>query len=154
MAIPAEIRAIADEMTRWRRHLHAHPELGYKEFGTSDFVAKHLAQWGIPFERLTETGIVATLRNGDGNGVIGLRADMDALPIEEQSGKAWASTAPGVMHGCGHDGHTATLLGAMKYLSETRRFSGAVHAIFQPAEEGLAGAKCLYYQKRLDKLNF
>lgn len=143
MAIPAEIRAIADEMTRWRRHLHAHPELGYKEFGTSDFVAKHLAQWGIPFERLTETGIVATLRNGDGNGVIGLRADMDALPIEEQSGKAWASTAPGVMHGCGHDGHTATLLGAMKYLSETRRFSGAVHAIFQPAEEGLAGAKRL-----------
>lgn len=143
MAIPAEITALANEMTAWRRHLHAHPELGYKEFKTSDFVARQLTEWGIPFERLTETGIVATLRVGDGNGAIALRADMDALPMEDQSGTPWSSTVPGVMHACGHDGHTATLLGALKYLSQTRRFSGTVHAIFQPAEEGLAGAKSL-----------
>ncbi len=143
MAIPAEITAFANEMTGWRRHLHAHPELGYKEFETSDFVARHLTEWGIPFERLTETGIVATLRAGDGNRAVALRADMDALPMEDQGDAPWASTVPGVMHGCGHDGHTATLLGAMKYLSQTRRFSGTVHAIFQPAEEGLAGAKSL-----------
>ncbi|MBO9409635.1 amidohydrolase [Shimia sp. R9_1] len=143
MAIPSEIADLASEMTGWRRHLHAHPELGYQEFKTSDFVAQHLTEWGIPFERLTETGIVATLQAGDGNGAIALRADMDALPMEDQGDAPWVSTVPGVMHGCGHDGHTATLLGAMKYLSQTRRFSGTVHAIFQPAEEGLAGAKSL-----------
>ncbi|MBO9402672.1 M20 aminoacylase family protein [Shimia sp. R9_3] len=143
MAIPSEIAALASEMTGWRRYLHAHPELGYQEFKTSDFVAQHLTEWGIPFERITETGIVATLQAGDGNGAIALRADMDALPMEDQGDAPWVSTVPGVMHGCGHDGHTATLLGAMKYLSQTRRFSGTVHAIFQPAEEGLAGAKSL-----------
>ncbi|MBO9477852.1 amidohydrolase [Shimia sp. R11_0] len=143
MAIPSEIAAGAAEMTQWRRHLHAHPELGYKEFATADFVAHHLREWGIPFERLTETGIVATLRAGDGNRAIGLRADMDALPMSEETGADWASTTPGVMHACGHDGHTATLLGALKYLAQTGRFSGTVHAIFQPAEEGLAGARRL-----------
>ena len=143
MPIPVEIAALSGEMTNWRRHLHAHPELGYKEFETSDFVIRHLTEWGIPFQRLTETGIVATLRSGDGNRAVALRADMDALPMEDQGEAPWASTVPGVMHACGHDGHTATLLGAMKYLSQTRKFSGVVHAIFQPAEEGLAGAKSL-----------
>lgn len=143
MSILHEISSFSDEMEAWRRHLHAYPELGYQEIETSAFVADCLTEWNIPFERLTETGIVATLRVGDGNRAIALRADMDALPMDDQGNVPWASTVPGVMHACGHDGHTATLLGAMKYLSETRRFSGTVYAIFQPAEEGLAGAKRL-----------
>lgn len=143
MSALQEVRLFSDEMTAWRRHLHAHPELGYQEFQTADFITEKLKSWDIPFERVTETGIVATLKVGEGDGKIGLRADMDALPIEEESSQPWRSTAKGVMHACGHDGHTATLLGAVKHLNETRRFSGTVHAIFQPAEEGLAGARAM-----------
>jgi len=132
------------EMTEWRRDFHAHPEIGFEEFRTSDIVAEKLASWGIEVHRgLGGTGVVGVIRGrgGGGNRAIGLRADMDALPMEEGNTFAHRSRNPGRMHACGHDGHTAMLLGAAKYLAETRNFSGTVHLIFQPAEEGLAGAK-------------
>ena len=142
-ALPA-LEALHDEMTRWRRDLHAHPELGFEEHRTSAFVAAKLEAWGLEVHRgLAGTGVVGTLdgRAGASNRSIGLRADMDALPMEETSGVAHASETPGKMHACGHDGHTTMLLGAAKHLSETRNFAGRVHFIFQPAEEMLAGGK-------------
>jgi len=144
MTIEPKIRAFHDEMTAWRRDFHAHPELGYEEHRTSDIVAAKLAEWGLEVHRgLAGTGVVATLegRAGPGNRALGLRADMDALPMDEISGVPHASTAPGRMHACGHDGHTTMLLAAARYLSETRNFAGRVHFIFQPAEEMLAGGK-------------
>lgn len=130
------------EITTIRRDIHAHPELRFEEHRTSDLVARSLAQWGIDVQRgLGGTGVVGTIRNGTSGRSIGLRADMDALPIREANTFAHASTHAGKMHACGHDGHTAMLLAAAKYLVQTRPFDGTVNLIFQPAEEGGAGAQ-------------
>ena len=137
MPILNRIAAFHDAMTAWRRHLHAHPELGFAESRTAAFVAEKLESFGIDevHTGLAGTGVVGVVRAGSAARAIGLRADLDALPIEEATGAPWASTAPGKMHACGHDGHTAMLLGAARYLAETRGFDGTVHLIFQPAEE-------------------
>ena len=134
-------RAYQDELTAIRRDIHAHPELGLEEVRTAEVVAKKLEEWGIEVHRgVGITGVVGVLRNGNGQASVGLRADMDALPIIEASGLAHESKNPGKMHACGHDGHTTMLLGAAKYLAETRNFNGTVNFIFQPAEEGVGGA--------------
>ena len=131
----------ADEFLAVRHTIHQNPELGFEEFGTSELVAKKLASWGYEVERgIGDTGVVGRLQRGDGSRSIGLRADMDALPILEDTGLPYASKKPGVMHACGHDGHTTMLLGAAKYLAEKGNFSGTVNLIFQPAEEGRGGA--------------
>lgn len=134
-------------LTEIRRDLHAHPEIGFEEHRTSDIVAAKLASWGIEVHRgLGGTGVVGVVhgrRSTGGNRAIGLRADMDALPMEEANDLSYRSRTPNRMHACGHDGHTTMLLGAAQYLAETRDFSGTVHLIFQPAEEGLAGAKAM-----------
>lgn len=141
MSIIDAIRRDQDELVAIRRDLHAHPELGMEEHRTAEIVAQKLESWGIEVHRgVGKTGVVGVLRSGSGNRAIGLRADMDALPMTEMTGLPWASTVPGKMHACGHDGHTTMLLGAAKYLAETRRFSGTVHLIFQPGEEGCGGA--------------
>jgi amidohydrolase len=141
MPVFDRIAAAHAEMTEWRRDIHAHPELGFEERRTSDLVAAKLAEWGIEVHRgIGGTGVVGVLRAGNGHGRIGLRADMDALPITEATDLPYASTHGGVMHACGHDGHTTMLLGAARYLAETRNFSGTVHFIFQPGEEGIGGA--------------
>ena len=133
--------ALIEEAIRWRQQLHRQPELGYQEHQTSEFVAEQLAALGLQVHRgLAGTGVIATLENGPGP-TIGLRADMDALPITEKGHSPWRSQRPGVMHACGHDGHTAILLAAAKQLAQTRQFSGTVHFIFQPAEENLGGAR-------------
>ncbi len=144
MPINTRIAAFQDDMTAWRRDIHAHPELGFEEDRTAGIVAAKLAEFGIPVHRgLGKTGVVGTLKGlGSGSGrAIGLRADMDALPMPEANEFEHASRHAGKMHACGHDGHTAMLLGAARYLAETRDFDGTVHLIFQPAEEGLGGAK-------------
>ncbi|WP_312242707.1 M20 aminoacylase family protein [Pantoea sp.] len=133
--------ALIEEAIRWRRQLHRQPELGYQEHQTSGFVAGQLADFGLQvFRGMAGTGVIATLENGPGP-AIGLRADMDALPVTEKGTSPWRSQRPGVMHACGHDGHTAILLAAAKRLAQTRQFSGTVHFIFQPAEENLGGAR-------------
>jgi amidohydrolase len=139
------IEGYADELTAIRRDLHAHPEIGFEEVRTSGIVAEKLTQWGIEVHRgLGGTGVVGVLKgNGKGNKRIGLRADMDALPMEENTNLRWRSTIPGRFHGCGHDGHTTMLLGTARYLAETKNFDGTVHFIFQPAEEGLGGARAM-----------
>lgn len=140
-AVLPGIRAIEEEMVALRHRIHAHPELGFEEFVTSDLVAECLQAWGYAVHRgLGGTGVVGTLKHGDGR-TIGLRADMDALPIHESTGLPYASTIAGKMHACGHDGHTATLLAAAKYLAQHKPFAGTVHLIFQPAEEGMGGAR-------------
>ena len=139
------IEGFADELTAIRRDFHAHPEIGFEEVRTSGIVADKLTQWGIEVHRgLGGTGVVGVLK-GKGSGAkrIGLRADMDALPMEENTNLKWRSTIPGRFHGCGHDGHTTMLLGTARYLAETRNFDGTVHFIFQPAEEGLGGARAM-----------
>ncbi|WP_321813457.1 MULTISPECIES: M20 aminoacylase family protein [unclassified Paraburkholderia] len=142
MAIPPAIAAIEEEMIALRHAIHAHPELGFEEFVTSDLVAEKLAAWGYEVHRgLGGTGVVGTLKVGNGTRRLGLRADMDALPIHEATGLDYASQIPGKMHACGHDGHTAMLLAAAKHLAQSRAFDGTLHLIFQPAEEGLGGAK-------------
>jgi hippurate hydrolase len=129
-------------MVAIRHQIHANPELAYEEHATSDLVAERLQRWGCEVHRgLGGTGVVGTLRAGTSQRRIGLRADMDALPIAETSGKPWASKVFGKMHACGHDGHTAMLLSAARHLAATRNFDGIVHFVFQPAEEGLAGAR-------------
>src|SRR6202043_1277883 len=139
------IDAFADELTAIRRDLHAHPEIGFEEVRTSGIVADKLTQWGIEVHRgLGGTGVVGVLKGkGSAGKRIGLRADMDALPMEENTNLKWRSTIPGRFHGCGHDDHTTILLGAARYLAETRNFDGTVHFIFQPAEEGLGGARAM-----------
>ncbi|WP_085707206.1 M20 aminoacylase family protein [Pseudomonas sp. B35(2017)] len=135
------IAEIQDEMVAIRHRIHAHPELGFEEFATGELVAAYLTQWGYEVTPgVGRTGVVGTLKNGEGRS-IGLRADMDALPIQENSGVPHASQISGVMHACGHDGHTAVLLAAAHCLARTRPFKGTVHLIFQPAEEGLGGAR-------------
>ncbi|HEY8613347.1 MAG TPA: M20 aminoacylase family protein [Roseomonas sp.] len=143
------LEPFAEAMTAWRRDLHANPELGFEEHRTAAFVARELRAVGIAVEEgIAGTGVVGTLRGTagglGGNRAIGLRADMDALAMEEATGAPWASRSSGRMHACGHDGHTAMLLGAAKWLAANRnRFAGAVHLIFQPAEESRGGAQAM-----------
>jgi hippurate hydrolase len=139
------IESYVDDLVAIRRDLHAHPEIGFEEHRTSGIVADKLAQWGIEVHRgLGGTGVVGLLKGkGNGNKRIGLRADMDALPMEEKTNLSWRSTIPDRFHGCGHDGHTTILLGTARYLAETRNFDGTVAFIFQPAEEGLGGARAM-----------
>jgi len=138
------IAAYHDELTAIRRDIHAHPEIGFEENRTSEIVATKLAEWGIEVHRhIGGTGVVGVLRKGNGQTSIGLRADMDALPMEEFTGLPHASTSKGRMHACGHDGHTTMLLGAARYLAEQGNFNGTVNFIFQPAEEGLGGAEAM-----------
>ncbi len=139
-----EITAWQDEFTAIRRDLHAHPELRYDEHRTAGLVAERLAGWGLEVTRgLGGTGVVATLRAGKSSRSVGLRADMDALPVLEQNQFPHRSLHPGRMHACGHDGHTTMLLAAARYLAGRRNFDGTVHFIFQPAEEGGAGARAM-----------
>lgn len=139
-AIERGIGAYLDEIVALRHDLHRHPELSFHEHRTSGIVASRLKSWGYEVETgIAGTGVVATLRRGEGSRRIGIRADMDALPIEEATGLAHASTNRGVMHACGHDGHTAILLAAARYLAEAGRFDGTLRLIFQPAEEIGAG---------------
>jgi len=135
---------LADTLTAWRRHLHAHPELTLHERATAAFVCARLTELGIPFVAgVGGHGVVATLSRGQSNRSVGLRADMDALPITETSGVPHASTNPGVMHACGHDGHTTSLLGAAALLARDPRWGGTVQLVFQPAEEGGGGARSM-----------
>jgi amidohydrolase len=144
MKLIDRIKAYHAELTAQRRDFHANPEIGFDEHRTSDIVAKQLEALGIEVHRgVGKTGVVGVLREGNGPVSIGLRADMDALPILEANEVAYKSTRPGVMHACGHDGHTTMLLGAARYLAETRNFNGTVNFIFQPAEEGLGGATAM-----------
>jgi amidohydrolase len=144
MPIANRIAALHEQMTAWRRDIHAHPELGFEEQRTSDLVAKKLAEFGIEVHRgIGKTGVVGVLRVGPSKRSVGLRADMDCLPIHEANTFAHRSTHAGKMHACGHDGHTTMLLGAARYLAETRNFDGTVNFIFQPAEEGIGGAKAM-----------
>src|SRR5713226_6462330 len=138
------IAAYHDEMIGWRRDIHAHPELGFEETRTSDIVARKLEEFGVEVTReIGKTGVVGRLRVGNSPRSIGLRADMDCLPILESNSFAHRSKHEGRMHACGHDGHTTMLLGAAYYLARTRSFDGTVHFIFQPAEEGLGGAAAM-----------
>ena len=138
------VRAYHDELTAIRRDIHAHPEIGFEEHRTSDIVAEQLKALGIEVHRgVGGTGVVGVLRRGNGQAAIGLRADMDALPIEEATGLPYSSRSPGRMHACGHDGHTTMLLGAARYLATEGKFNGTVNFIFQPAEEGLGGARAM-----------
>ncbi len=145
MALIAPIEVLKKDMTAWRRDLHAYPELAFNEVRTSDFVAAKLEEFGIEtHRRVGGTGVVGTLVSGHGEGgAIGLRADMDALPIGEANTFEHRSRHDGVMHACGHDGHTAMLLGAARYLAETGNFRGTARFIFQPAEENEGGAKAM-----------
>src|SRR5271154_4227660 len=142
MPVINSIAALHPEMTAWRRDLHAHPELSMKESRTSAVVRTKLAEFGVDeiITGMATHGVVGVIRAGSSGRAIGLRADMDALPIHEETGLPYASQTPNVMHACGHDGHTTMLLGAAKYLAETRNFNGTVNFIFQPAEEGVGGA--------------
>ncbi|OEC99984.1 M20 aminoacylase family protein [Rhizobium sp. YK2] len=142
MSFPDEIEPDLPFLTSLRRNLHAHPELGFEEERTSGIVATLLEEAGLTVHRgLGKTGVVGTLQVGNGRRRIGLRADMDALAMPEKGNRPYKSTIPGKMHACGHDGHTTMLLGAARHLAATRSFSGTVHFIFQPAEEGRGGAK-------------
>lgn len=133
-----------DQFIALRRDLHQHPELGLEEKRTSDMVADKLRSWGYEVHRgMAKTGVVGTLRVGSGEKTLGLRADMDALPMREQNDKPWRSSTENKFHGCGHDGHTATLLCAAEYLARSRRFNGTLHVIFQPGEELLYGGRLM-----------
>ena len=153
MPIINRIAEYQDEMTAWRRHIHKHPETAFEEHQTSDYVALCLHKFGIDVHRgLAGTGVVGTLKGGKGDGpAIGLRADMDALDIEEKNDIDYKSENPGKMHACGHDGHSTMLLGAAKYLSETKNFAGTVHFIFQPAEENEGGGRVMIEEGLFEK---
>lgn len=144
MTIPTRIQDFAADLTAIRRDLHAHPELGFQEVRTAGIVAAELERLGIEVTTgIGRTGVVGVLRGNRPGRTIGLRADMDALPIDERTNLPYASKTPGVMHACGHDAHTTMLLGAARYLAETRDFAGTAVFIFQPAEEGLGGARAM-----------
>ena len=148
-----EIKESEEEIIAIRRHLHANPELSLEEFNTSNLVARQLEGWGYQVTReIGKTGVVGSLTKGHGSKSIGLRADMDALPIFEATDLPWASTVPGKMHACGHDGHTAILLAAAKYIaSDACQFNGTVHLIFQPAEEAIGGADLMIKDGLFDR---
>lgn len=144
MPVLDRIADFADDLTEIRRDFHRHPELGFQEVRTSGRVAELLESWGIEVTRgIGGTGVVGVLHGTRPGRRIGLRADMDALPMQEMTNLPWASETPGVFHGCGHDGHTTMLLGAARYLAGTRDFAGTAVFIFQPAEEGLGGARAM-----------
>jgi amidohydrolase len=144
MSTPEAIQEMHAEMREWRRDIHAHPELGFEEKRTSDLVAARLDAFGIEVHRgIGRTGVVGVLKNGKSERSVGLRADMDALPIQEANTFPHRSRHDGRMHACGHDGHTAMLLGAARHLARTRNFDGTVNFIFQPAEEGIGGARAM-----------
>jgi len=150
------VNRIADfhaELAAWRQEIHAYPETAFEEIRTADFVAKRLEDFGVAVHRgLAGTGVVGTLKGAaPGSRAIALRADMDALHIHEKNGVAYASTNPGKMHACGHDGHTTMLLGAARYLAETRNFAGTVHFIFQPAEENEGGGRVMVEEGLFEK---
>ena len=153
MPIIDRIADFAEDITAWRRDFHEHPELGMQEVRTSGIVADLLREWGIETHTgIGKTGVVGILKGKhESDRRIGLRADMDALPIDERTNLPYASKNPGVMHACGHDAHTAMLLGAAKYLAETRDFAGTAVFIFQPAEEGLGGARAMLADKLFDR---
>jgi amidohydrolase len=152
MPIINRIAGMHDDLTRWRRDIHAHPELGFEEQRTSDLVAAKLAEFGCEVYRgIGKTGVVGRLRVGSSPRSVGLRADMDALPIQEANDFDYRSRNDGRMHACGHDGHTTMLLGAARYLAETRNFDGTVNFIFQPAEEGLGGAAAMVEEGLFDR---
>ena len=153
MADRSKIEELHEEMTDWRRDLHAHPETAFEEHRTSDFIAGKLEEFGIEIVRgLAGTGLVGVLKgNGSSDQAIGLRADMDALHIDEQTNLPYRSKTPGKMHACGHDGHVTMLLGAAKYLSQTRDFDGTAYFIFQPAEENEGGARVMVEEGLFEK---
>ncbi len=152
MAIINRIAEFHREMEGWRHDIHRHPETAFEENRTADVVAKKLQSFGIEVHRgLAKTGVVGVLRAGSGKRAIGLRADMDALDVHETNTFGHASTIPGKMHACGHDGHTTMLLGAAKYLAETKNFDGTVYFIFQPAEENEGGGRVMVEEGLFDK---
>ena len=153
MPVINRIADFHDDMTAWRHDLHEHPELGFQEHRTSAVVAERLRGFGVDevVTGLAQTGVVGVIRGRMPGGAIGLRADMDALPILEDTGLPYASQTRGVMHACGHDGHTTMLLGAARYLAETRNFAGTVYVIFQPAEEGQAGGRVMVEEGLFDR---
>jgi hippurate hydrolase len=152
MKLEPRIAAAHAEMTQWRRDIHAHPELGFEEHRTSDLVARKLKEFGCEVHTgIAKTGVVGTIRVGNSPRAVGFRADMDALPMDELNTFEYRSQHKGRMHGCGHDGHTTMLLGAAKYLAETRNFEGAVHFFFQPAEEGLGGGRVMVEEGMFEK---
>ena len=153
MPIVNRLAELAGEITSWRRDIHQHPELLYDVERTASFVENKLNEFGCDevVPGIGKTGVVGLIKGRASGPTIGLRADMDALPIHEESGKEWASKTAGKMHACGHDGHTSMLLGAAKYLCETRNFSGQVAVIFQPAEEGGAGGKAMVDDGMMDR---
>ncbi|MEY4253931.1 MAG: hypothetical protein RLZZ566_1401, partial [Pseudomonadota bacterium] len=152
MKLLDSIATEAASIVALRRDIHAHPELCYEENRTSDLVATQLSSWGIEVHRgMGTTGVVGVIKNGNSQRSIGLRADMDALPVHEANTFAHASQHPGKMHACGHDGHTAMLLAAAKHLSQHKNFDGTVVLIFQPAEEGGGGAREMIKDGLFDK---
>jgi len=152
MPIIPQVLDYLDELTEIRRDIHAHPELGFTEERTGDVVARKLAEYGCEVHRgLAKTGVVGTIRRGNSLRAIGLRADMDCLPMQEANEFPHRSTHDGQMHACGHDGHTTMLLGAARYLAKTRNFEGTVHFIFQPGEEGYGGGRVMVQEGLFDK---
>jgi amidohydrolase len=156
MMVPARLRELHPELTRWRQELHQHPQTAFEETFASEFISKRLTEMGIPIVRgLAKTGVVGSITGRQAatgpTQAIGLRADIDALDITEATGLPYASVNPGKMHACGHDGHTTMLLGAAKYLAETRNFAGTVHVIFQPAEENEGGGRVMVEEGLFDK---
>jgi len=150
---PEDLAPLHPAMAAWRQDLHRHPELGFEEHRTAGFVAATLRGFGLEVtEGIARTGVVGTLLGRPGNRAIALRADMDALAMAEATGLPYASATPGRMHACGHDGHTAMLLGAAQWLAAHRdRFAGTVHLVFQPAEESLGGARAMLDDGLLDR---
>ncbi|MCH2094226.1 MAG: M20 family metallopeptidase [Rhodobacteraceae bacterium] len=153
MPVVNRIAEFAKDIAAWRRHLHAHPELGLDCHQTAAFVVQRLREMGVDeiHEGIAQTGVVAMIRGQGAGPTTGLRADMDALPMQEATGVEHASTVAGRMHACGHDGHTAMLLGAARYLSETRKFSGSVALIFQPAEETIGGGRIMVEEGMMER---
>jgi amidohydrolase len=152
MNIIPQLAADKDIMSTWRRDIHAHPEIAFEEHRTAQLVAEKLREFGLEIETgIAGTGVVGTLTKGRGNRAIGLRADLDALPIQEANKFAHKSTHPGKMHACGHDGHTTMLLGAAKYLAEHGEFEGTVYFIFQPAEENEGGGRVMVEEGLFDR---
>jgi amidohydrolase len=152
MPLIPEVLEFADELTETRRDIHAHPEIGFEEERTADIVAAKLKEYGCEVHRgLAKTGVVGTIRRGNSLRAVGLRADMDCLPMQEANTFAHRSTHDGKMHACGHDGHTTMLLGAARHLAKTKNFDGVVHFIFQPGEEGFGGGRVMVQEGLFDK---